>query len=533
MDLAVARSYTYAIPPALRGRVAKGQRVRVPFGRGNTPQVAHVIGLRGEKKFAGEAKELLGLVDEESLVDDALADLGVWLGRYYVCLPGAGIEALVPAGVKRQAGHQPPEFGLAEDVDVATVKASPVQRLILEALRDHGTRLSAEELEQLGPVTPAALRGLVTRGLILPYKPAPAGELRAVDYREPPELTPHQAAALRALGPALAGPEYGAFLLHGVTGSGKTEVYLAAIERVVAAGRQAIVLVPEISLTPQTERRFLRRFGRVAVMHSHLTDPERYRHWSRVAAGDVQVVVGARSAVFAPARALGLIVVDEEHEASFKQERPPCYHARDVAIMRAKKLGIPVLLGSATPALETWHNARVGRYTLLSMPERVGGRPLPPVATVDMLADRRRASRPPACRGRSARPAEELGRRPPGPPDAQPPRLHTLRSARAAGRSSSAPTAAAPTSTTATAAAWSATSAAAPAAAPVLPGLRGAGDVLRRHRDPAARGGGPGRLPRPRTWPGWTGTPRRGKAPTTGSSRTSATAGSRSCWAPR
>ena len=148
------------------------------------------------------------------------------------------------------------------------------------------------------------------------------------------------------------------FLIHGVTGSGKTEVYLSAIEQVVARGREAIVLVPEISLTPQTIRRFRRRFDRVAVLHSHLSDVERHRHWQSIAAGEVEVVVGARSAIFAPARRLGLIVIDEEHESTFKQETVPRYHARDVAVKRAQLEGVPVLLGSATPSLESWRQRR-------------------------------------------------------------------------------------------------------------------------------------------------------------------------------
>src|SRR5207248_7598194 len=174
-----------------------------------------------------------------------------------------------------------------------------------------------------------------------------------------------------------------AFLLHGVTGSGKTEIYLRAIEEVIRQGKEAIVLVPEISLTPQTIRRFRGRCGEVAVLHSHLRDAERGGQWRRVAGGQVQVVVGARSAVFAPARRLGLIVIDEEHEATFKQESTPRYHARDVAVMRARLQNIPILLGSATPSLESWHNAERGQYTLLTLPQRVLDRPLPPVVLVD------------------------------------------------------------------------------------------------------------------------------------------------------
>ena len=184
--------------------------------------------------------------------------------------------------------------------------------------------------------------------------------------------------------PALKADAFAPFLIHGVTGSGKTEVYLSAIEEVVARGREAIVLVPEISLTPQTTRRFRRRFARVAVLHSHQSDVERHRHWQRIAAGEVEVVVGARSAIFAPTRRLGLIVVDEEHEGTFKQETVPRYHARDVAVKRAQLEGVPVLLGSATPSLESWWNAERGRYARLSMPTRVEGRPMPAVEVIDL-----------------------------------------------------------------------------------------------------------------------------------------------------
>ena len=199
-----------------------------------------------------------------------------------------------------------------------------------------------------------------------------------------PVLTAEQAATLERLVPAIASGGFAPFLVHGVTGSGKTEVYLAAIEEVVARGREAIVLVPEISLTPQTIRRFRRRFARVAVLHSHMSDAERHRHWQSIASGEVEVVVGARSAVFAPARRLGLLVIDEEHESSFKQETTPRYHARDVAVKRAQMERIPVILGSATPSLESWHNAERGRYTRLAMPSRVGDRPMPAVEIIDM-----------------------------------------------------------------------------------------------------------------------------------------------------
>jgi len=178
------------------------------------------------------------------------------------------------------------------------------------------------------------------------------------------------------------------YLLYGVTGSGKTEIYLRAIEEVLRQGKEALVLVPEISLTPQTIRSFQGRCGNVAVLHSHLHSAERGSHWRRIAQGEVQVIVGARSAVFAPTRSLGLIVIDEEHETSFKQEMTPRYHARDVAVMRARLENIPIILGSATPSLESWYNAQRGQYTLLELPKRVLDRPLPRVHFIDLRHDR-------------------------------------------------------------------------------------------------------------------------------------------------
>src|SRR5262249_15335030 len=203
----------------------------------------------------------------------------------------------------------------------------------------------------------------------------------------PITLNADQAQAWGSIEPALRANSFHAFLLHGVTGSGKAEIYLKAIEEVIRQGKEALVLVPEISLTPQTIERFRGRCGEVAVLHSHLGDAERGGHWRRVAAGQVQVVVGARSAVFAPARKLGLIIVDEEHEGTFKQESTPRYHGRDVAVMRAMLENVPIILGSATPSLESWHNARRGQYTLLEMPTRVMERPLPRVGLIDLRHD--------------------------------------------------------------------------------------------------------------------------------------------------
>ena len=201
------------------------------------------------------------------------------------------------------------------------------------------------------------------------------------------DLNQDQQSALNEIVEKIESNSHQTFLMHGITGSGKTEVYIRAIQKVVEFGRQAIVLVPEISLTPQTRQRFRARFDRVAVLHSHLTAAQRAWHWQQIAEGNVQVVIGARSAVFAPTPHLGLIVLDEEHDGSFKQDKAPRYHARDVARWRAENESVPLVLGSATPSLESWARTEQGLDRRLSLPHRVLDLPLPDVATIDMRID--------------------------------------------------------------------------------------------------------------------------------------------------
>ena len=209
--------------------------------------------------------------------------------------------------------------------------------------------------------------------------------VRLGDDEVPHELSAEQAAVLERIDEQIKSGTFGCILVNGVTGSGKTEIYLQAIERATAGGGQAIVLVPEIALTPQTIRRFRRRFKEVALLHSHLSDVDRHREWRDICEGRAQVIVGARSAVFAPAGNLKLIVIDEEHETSFKQDSAPRYQARDMALMRAHLLGIPIILGSATPSLETRHNCQtLDHYIETRLTERVMNRPMPPVEIIDL-----------------------------------------------------------------------------------------------------------------------------------------------------
>ena len=391
---------TYRIPAQLVGKISPGQRVRVPLGRGNQSTVAYCVSLEDgppEGFDPARIKDILEPIDAAPLIDGPILELTRWIARYYLCSWGQALDAVVPAGVKKAAGTALRTFLIVpEEVRNASLLPDlpPKQAEVLRTLLRATEPLTLNDVCRLAHCGPGPVASLRQSGLIHTVKQrmsraAPGESLFADEFTvggSRPELTPEQVEALQGMAPALdaEGPAFQPFLLHGVTGSGKTEVYLSAIERVVARGREAIVLVPEISLTPQTIRRFRRRFDRVAVLHSHLSDSERHRHWQAIAAGEIEVVVGARSAVFAPARRLGLIVIDEEHEGTFKQETVPRYHARDVAVKRAQQLGIPVILGSATPSLETWRNAAAGRYTRISLESRVGGRPMPHVELIDL-----------------------------------------------------------------------------------------------------------------------------------------------------
>jgi len=407
---------TYHVPIRLSRIIQAGQRVRVPLGRGDRPAVGYCVWVDPQPPGDIEPariKEVVEVLDPFPLIDRKMLELTRWMASYYACSWGQALDAVVPAGVKKHAGTRvgtflvvPEETREALRDEAKKPQLTPKQAAVLEVLCRGGEPLSTADVRRLAKCTDVPIKALQKLGFLHTVKkrlpvglasPAeqasesaltnvntPTKDAKTTTERPKPILTTEQAATLERLAPALGSGGFAPFLIHGVTGSGKTEVYLAAIEQVVARGKEAIVLVPEISLTPQTIRRFRRRFSKVAVLHSHMSDAERHRHWQSIASGDVQVVVGARSAVFAPTRRLGLIVIDEEHESTFKQETVPRYHARDVAVKRAQMEGLPVLLGSATPSLESWRNADRGRYTRLAMPNRVEGRPMPIVEIVDL-----------------------------------------------------------------------------------------------------------------------------------------------------
>ncbi|MEQ8208423.1 MAG: primosomal protein N' [Lacipirellulaceae bacterium] len=382
----------FADPERPERLLVPGKRVSVPFGRGNRQAEGYCIGIETKSVDPSRLKPVSRVLDKETLVSPSMLRLTKWMSEYYLCPWGQVLEAVVPAGVRSQAGtravkllHVPPDV----KARLAEIKLrSKQQTAALKKLAASDRPLTATELAKAARCTTGPVQQLLKQGLVEATSARVVSNPLDIEVPErelPLKLNDDQQQALTTIHNALDSGESRGLLLHGVTGSGKTEVYLQAIEKVVSFGRQAIVLVPEISLTPQTVRRFRARFDSIAVLHSHLTNVERHLHWQRIAKGEVQVVVGARSAVFAPCPHLGLIVIDEEHESTFKQDTAPRYQARDVAWQRASAEDIPLLLGSATPSLEAWQRAHNdSQFELLSLPKRVMNRPLPDVLNVNL-----------------------------------------------------------------------------------------------------------------------------------------------------
>ncbi len=391
--------YDYSIPSNLEQAVQPGVRVEVSLGRGSRKMIGYCIDVIGPGHAdAGSVnpsrlKPIDKVFDAQPLMTPGLLRLAKWIADYYVSPVGQVIETIVPPGVRNDSGTREMLFlRLADDVigRLDELKVTELQLRILTTLAGSNQDWTPNELAAtvgctMGPVSTLRRKGLIvgsTRRVQQKTHEIPR-EVRTSNL----QLNDEQQLALDAIVQHIEQDSHQTFLMHGVTGSGKTEVYIQAIQKVVSFGKQAIVLVPEISLTPQTRQRFRARFDQVAVLHSHLTAAQRAWHWKQIAAGKVQVIVGARSAVFAPAPNLGLIVLDEEHDGSFKQDKAPRYHARDVADFRARDQRVPLILGSATPSLESWQRSLNNQYRKLTLEKRVLDLPLPDVATIDMRVD--------------------------------------------------------------------------------------------------------------------------------------------------
>ncbi len=388
-------AYSYRVPDDLQAVIGVGHRVKVPFGRGNSSLTGFCVGLERIDVGARKLKSVESVLDREPLVSPVMLELTEWIAERYLCSWGQVLQTVVPAGVKNQAGTRmisllAPAPGAAEQL--ATLKLPAKQLAVMQVLCQNSEPLRIDELTRAAGCGTGPVSALRKKNLILAIKQRTnsfEAQVGPVAHEEDLTLNRDQKDALAVILKQLRSSEHATILLHGVTGSGKTEVYIQAIREVVSYGRQAILLVPEISLTPQTIRRFRSRFDSVAVLHSHLSDAERHQQWQQIAQGRVQVVVGARSAVFAPTPHLGLIIIDEEHETSFKQDTVPRYHAREVARKRAETEHIPLLLGSATPTLESIHRIVRKQDVLISMPNRVANLPMPPVTIVDTRNDPR------------------------------------------------------------------------------------------------------------------------------------------------
>ncbi len=416
--------FQYFVPNELREMIGPGQRVQVPFGRGDKLTIGFCVGLTTTFPPGRRIKTIAALIDREALLDARMLELTRWIADRYLCGWGQVLESIIPRGVKSKAGSREVTFfALAswraetgqplgepgavrprtseqesgalrhpahpEATSELDLKLPAKQRAVIEALVAVGRPMRVDELAEAAQCGTAPIHGLRDKGLIVALRERVMSALvmPTPEAHREIRLNPDQQRAVDTILSVVRASEHRTLLLHGVTGSGKTEVYIRAIEEVVSYGRQAIVLVPEISLTPQTIRRFASRFSSIAVLHSHLTDAERHGHWQQIASGAVQVVVGARSAIFAPTPHLGLIVIDEEHETSFKQDSTPRYHAREVARRRAELEKVPLILGSATPTLESFLKVLRKEDLHLSMPSRVERLPLPPVLIVDIRND--------------------------------------------------------------------------------------------------------------------------------------------------
>ena len=401
IDRAIHRELDYAVPEGLMNRVGVGSRVRVPFREKSA--LATVVAVTEQSEAKG-IRLMEAVVGEAPILSEQLLELGRWISAYYCCPIETVMRSLLPqvirraeVGWKKQLFVQPGREIDNEELEKLR-KRAPRQAELLEAILRLEAPIRASQLLRETSLDNQTLRALVKRGLVKLREEAvvrdPHGDEQFIATSNL-ILNQEQAHALKEIIQALDSPEKsGPILLHGVTGSGKTEIYLQAIRTTLNRGHTAIVLVPEISLTPQTVERFKSRFAdvqdAVAVLHSHLSEGERHDEWHKIHSGRARIVIGARSAIFAPLKNLGLIVVDEEHETTYKQEEAPRYHARDLAIVRAKIEKCVAVLGSATPSLESYHNAAIGKYRLITLTQRIDEKQMPLMRIVDLRQERRK-----------------------------------------------------------------------------------------------------------------------------------------------
>ncbi|MDB4798524.1 primosomal protein N' [Verrucomicrobia bacterium] len=398
LEIAVGKEFDYRIPDQMRGSVEVGSRVKVPFGPRQMMGV--VTDVLDASPFA-KLRDLLSVVGTKSLVTPNVLSLARWMAGYYCCPVETALKSVLPDSVRKEKEGWKERLFVRALPQVGDLPELSKRQAELWKVIEEWREIPLQELLKEMSTTGDTVRRLEDKGLVTITSQIMERDPFANETILPTKkitLNAEQQVAYDRVIAACDDPsdKKRVFLLHGVTGSGKTEVYLQAIEHTLKQGKGAIVLVPEISLTPQTVERFKARFSDgplrtlVAVLHSHLSAGEKHDEWHKIRQGRARIVIGARSAVFAPVDPLGLVIVDEEHEYSYKQEESPRYHARDVGIVRAQREGAVVVLGTATPSMETYYNAKRGKYELLEMASRVDTKTLPLVRVVDMRLEARK-----------------------------------------------------------------------------------------------------------------------------------------------
>jgi len=402
LPVPLRRVFTYRIPDSIRTAIKLGARMTLPFGRRNV--TGYAVGLHSElppdvEVDEAKIKDVIDLIDPEPLITPEILGLTQWTADYYASFWGEMLKASLPAGIntERIKPKRRKAVRLLPTVD-GHKELSEQRRAICDLLSANGGEMLFTDLLERAGVGASPINTLAKQGIVEVFVQDSLRDPLAgatLPERDDFTLTTEQQAALDEMRSALDNDRaFKAFLLHGVTGSGKTEVYMRSMRHALDTGRSALMLVPEISLTPVFSRRLRSVFGpEVAILHSKLSAGERYDEWRRIRRGDARVAIGTRSAVFAPLENIGLIIVDEEHDPSYRQHESPFYNARDVAVMRAHRAGAVAVLGSATPAMESFYNAQSGKYKYLRLPDRIGGRGLAPARLIDMREVFKRAGK--------------------------------------------------------------------------------------------------------------------------------------------
>ncbi len=399
LDIPLNKKFHYSIPPSFESQIGIGKRVKVPF-RSRTI-IGYCVGLT-DVSDVETTKDIIQVIDKKPILSLKMLEIAEWLADFYFCGWGEALETFLPFVVRKglnaktiNVAKLSKDEAFIKDTISTIRRKAPKQAKALEVLSGID-EMAVQELAITSKCKAASIYSLRDRGLIsLNKRQVDDSIFISKHYERTCHLQPtkEQEKAINLIKKRLRERKHNTVLLKGVTGSGKTEVYLQAISEAIALGLKTIVLVPEISLTPQTIERFKSRFDRVAILHSSLSGRQRNNQWWEIRNGNADVVIGARSAVFAPLDNLGLIVIDEEHENTFKQDSSPRYNARDVSLARAKYENALVVLGSATPSLESYYNANIGKYDYITLTSRIGDKPLPPVKLVDMRYEIRRKKR--------------------------------------------------------------------------------------------------------------------------------------------